>query len=180
MRIPLLAVRLSGLVAVFRSPAAAQDVPPVTRGMRVRVWAPQLPDEKQAGTLVDLRGDTLFLQAEHDTVGIPRASLTRLEISRGQRLHTGEGALLGFTIGAGAGALVGLVAANGQNCDGGCGGLGALLIGGIGAGAGLIIGTVVGGNMKTDCWEEVPPDRFRVGVLPQRGGRIAFAAQVRF
>lgn len=161
---------------------SAQETPTVAPGTRVRVWAPQLPDEKQAGTLVDLRGDTLFLQPElqADTVGIPRAAVTRLEISRGQRLHTGEGAFLGFTIGAGAGALAGFLIGNGQDCDGGCGGLGALVIGGIGAGAGLIIGTVVGGNMKTDRWEEVPPYQFRVGVLPQRGGRIAFAASVRF
>jgi hypothetical protein len=183
MRFPLLAVCVSGLVAVFHSPAAAQELPPVTRGMRVRVWAPDLPDERQAGTLVDLRGDTLFLQPElqADTVGIPRAAVTRLEISRGQRLLTGEGAFLGFTIGAGAGALVGLLVGNGQDCDGGCGGLGALLYGGIGAGAGLIIGTIVGGNKKTDRWEEVvPPDRFRIGFLPQRGGRIALTASVSF
>lgn len=181
MRFPLLAVCVSGFV-VFRSPAAAQEVPPVIPGTRVRVWAPQLPDDKQAGTLVALRSDTLFLQPElqADTVGIPRAAVTRLEISRGQRLHTGEGAVLGFTIGAGAGALVGFLVGNGQDCDGGCGGLGALLYGGIGAGAGLIIGTVVGGNKKTDRWEEVPTERFRVGFLPQRGGQIAVTASVSF
>ena len=169
MRIGLLMLCSTGLMAVFAPPAAAQEVPPLTPGARVRVWAPELRDHKQAGTLVELRGDTLFLRAERqaDTLRIPRASVTRLDVSVGRRRHAAVGALVGFLSGAGGGALAGyLIGGPGQNCDGGCGGLGALVGGAFGAGGGLLIGTIVGVSITTDRWKEVPPERVRVGFAP--------------
>ena len=59
MRIGLLMLCSTGLMAVFAPPAAAQEVPPLTPGARVRVWAPELRDHKLAGTLVELGADTL-------------------------------------------------------------------------------------------------------------------------
>ncbi len=182
MRIRMLAINTALLLSSSGSAVASQEIPAVTPGARVRAWISQPADQKFVGTLLEIRGDTLFLQGEGraDTTRILRTALTRLDISAGQMRHTGTGAAAGFLIGGAGGALAGFLIANGQNCDGGCGGLGALLFGAIGAGSGLLIGTVVGGNTTSDRWQEVPGDRFRVGLLPQRNGRVAFVASVSF
>jgi len=45
---------------------------------------------------------------------------------------------------------------------------------GVGAISGALLGAVVDAMIRTDKCEEVPLDRFRVSVVPQRGGRLGF------
>jgi hypothetical protein len=45
---------------------------------------------------------------------------------------------------------------------------------------GAAVGLVVGAFTKTDRWEEVPLDRLRVSIVPQRDGRFALGVSVSF
>ena len=74
---------------------AAQE--PLASGSRVRVTAPDCALRGEAATFRALRADTLVLE----TTECPLASVTRLDVSRGQKSHV----LLGAGIGFGAGAL---------------------------------------------------------------------------
>jgi len=94
---------------------------------------------------------------------------------------------LGAGIGFAAGALVGLV-----HCSGDAGGFSdagtcdlygddltlwvAFVIGAMGGLAGGITGYFI----KTDSWEEVPLERVRVSLAPQRDGGFALGFSVRF
>ena len=123
-----------------------------------------------------LRADTLVL----DTTECPLASVTRLDVSRGQKSH----ARLGVIIGAAAGVFGTLAYCEGGNC-----GLSILYgpendVTSVLAIAFGIVGVIVGGNVgnafKTDLWEEVPLERLQVSLVPQRDGRFALGFSVRF
>ena len=76
---------------------AAQE--PLASGSRVRVTAPDCALRGQAATFRALRADTLVLE----TTECPLASVTRFDVSRGQKSRAG----IGILVGAGAGALGG-------------------------------------------------------------------------
>ncbi len=89
----------------------------------------------------------------------------------------------GFLVGAAVGALIGL--ASYEECVPSCFGpdgpeinaLGGAVIGGLG---GLVVGALIGSATEADRWQEVPLDRLRVNLGPQRDGRFGFWASVRF
>ena len=70
---------------------AAQE--PLASGSRVRVTAPECELRGQAATLQALRADTLVLK----NTECPLASVTRLDVSGGQKSHALLGAGIGFT-----------------------------------------------------------------------------------
>ncbi len=171
--------------------ATAQEAPPVKVGDRVRVTAPDLGLYKQAGRLEALRADTLVVAVADSTMTFPVASVTRLELSRGQKSHGLAGALIGGLVGAASGAILGYADGDDPPCrESGwfaCWGetrltakekarAGAIVLGIVG----VVVGRIVGANTKTDKWEEVPVDRVRVSLGPQRDGRFGFGASVRF
>ncbi len=51
------------------------------------------------------------------------------------------------------------------------------VIGGLG---GLVVGALIGSAIETDRWVDVPLDRLRVSLGPQRDSRFGFGASVRF
>ena len=158
---------------------AAQESLPVEPGERVRVTAPECELRGQEATFRALRADTLVLE----TTECPLASVTRLDVSRGQKSNFALGAGIGFA----AGALVGLV-----HCSRDAGGFSdvgmcdladddltlwvTFVIGAIG---GAAVG-FVGNFIKTERWEEVPLERLRVSLAPQREGGFALGFSVRF
>jgi len=110
-------------------------------------------------------------------------SVTRLDVSRGQRRPVARGALLGLGIGVGVGAVGGAVAEMGgaQFCIDTCGSRGVITAASaafFGA-SGLVMGTVVGALIKTDRWEEVPLDQLSVSIAPQRD-RVSFGLRIAF
>ena len=154
---------------------AAQE--PLASGSRVRVTAPECELRGQAATFRALRADTLVL----GTAECPLASVTRLDVSGGQKSH----ALLGAGIGFAAGALVGLV-----HCSGDAGGFSdagtcdladddlTLWVAFVSGAIGGLAGGIVGKWIKTDRWEEVPLEQLRVS--PQPDGGFALGFSVRF
>ena len=153
---------------------------PLEPGQRVRVTAPDLGIRKQVGRFEALRGDTLVVAAADSTMTFPVVSVTRLELSWGQRSMARRGAGIGFLSGATIGAIIGFAAGDDTNCficftaeDKAA--AGAIVLGGIGA----LIGLAVGSH-KTDLWEEVPLDQLRVSVGPQRDGRLGLGLSFAF
>ena len=147
---------------------------PLASGSRVRVTAPECALRGEAATFRAFRADTLVLE----TTQCPLASVTRLDVSGGQKSH----ALLGAGIGLAAGALGAVVI-----CEvvekGGC----ELADDDIRLEAALITGAIVGAAgglvgyfIKTDRWEEVPLERLRVSFTPQPDGRFALGFSVTF
>ncbi len=93
----------------------------------------------------------------------------------------------GFLLGAVVGAVIGLVSYGECESQGAfsCLGpdgpeiyaLGGAIIGGLG---GLVVGALIGSATETERWEEVPLDRLRVSLGPQRDGRFGLGASLRF
>ena len=159
---------------------AAQE--PLASGARVRVTAPDCALRGQAATFRAIRADTLVLE----TTECPLASVTRLDMSRGQKSHA-RGAVVGFLTGALAGAVIGFslgddppfLSREGEPFPFSAGNkaaIGFLLGGGVGA----IIGAQIGKAVHGEQWEEIPLERLRVSLTPQLDGGFALGFSVSF
>jgi hypothetical protein len=171
--IPLAVLAFAPLTRV-----TAQELPPVKPGDRVRVTAPDLGIRKQAATFEAWRGDTLVIVAD-SIMNFPLAFVTRLEVGR-NRQYADRGAVIGLALGGVVGGvLLGVECANDsftKHATVGCAVLGAVVFGA----GGVLIGALIGAMSTGTRWEEVPLDRLRLQVAPQRDGRFGFGASVRF
>ena len=115
------------LGALLLAPLAdltAQEAVQIVPGARVRVTVPTFnrmtwsrDRVKWVGAFVALRPDTLVLNVKGQTtpLEIPFASVSKLEVSKGQKRSAGKGAGRGFLIGACCGILVGAGAGTGSS-----------------------------------------------------------------
>jgi hypothetical protein len=151
---------LAGLAMAV--PALSQEPAPLTVGSRVRVKAEAANPHWLVGRLLALPDDSVRLHVADSGAGValPLATLASFEVSRGRQRQTGRGAWMG----AATGALLGLIlgAATYEECqscigpDPGTGGsaiLGAVIMGAFGVG----VGALIGGNIRAERWEPVPP-----------------------
>jgi len=173
------------LVQVGYTPCVAQEIPAVTIGDRVRIKALSVSWRPLAGSIVTLNADSLILKLDKEDIplAIPHASVTKLEVSRGKERNAGKGAGIGLLIGAGVGALAGISA--GDDCSSGqflcfSGPQKALILGVEGGGIGFLSGAFIGFFILTNRWEEVPLDRLRLSLTPQRQGGLALSASLAF
>jgi hypothetical protein len=153
--------------------ALAQDTPPIAEGQRVRVSTESGATHEGLVTAISAGG--LQLQGEDGSLrfSVPIASMTQLEVSRGQRSKAG----VGFLVGAGGGVLGTLVYCGGENClffDEDLTPAMALIWGTVGG----VVGALVGWTIKADRWEGVPLDRVRVS-FPHGSGRFGLGFSVR-
>ena len=88
----------------------AQERPPFTPGVRVRVTTRPPGINRYDGTLAVIRGDTLVV----DTVRVALMSVTQLDVYQGRKSHVLPGLVIGLVTGAGAGAIIGDL----QDCGG--------------------------------------------------------------
>jgi protein involved in polysaccharide export with SLBB domain len=167
---------LLAIAAPVNSLIAQQDLP-VSPGDRVRV---SVPDERAVGIVTSIRADSLVLNVEsrEAPLALAFASLTKLEVSRGQKAQTGQGALIGMGVGAAVGAILAVSICSDGNCtestssDDQSGlALAAAVVLGVGAVAlGAGIGALIGSNSKIERWETIPLSRLRLSPAPSGGG----------
>ncbi len=118
---------------------------------------------------LDVNQLTLNSEARDSSLVLPLASLTKLEVSRGQKSRADKGARIGLGTGVAAGVVTALAVCADNSCDGYTG-LAVLIFGAGGALGGVLIGAVIGSFIQTDRWETVPLDRISVSLRPRGGG----------
>jgi len=182
------ALRIAHLVAVLAAVAPteilSQDKPSIKPGSRVRVTAPSVFDKRVAGTVSEVKSDTLAVSVE-EGVSVLLVSLkdvTRLEVSHGRRSHAGLGAKIGAMTGFVTGFV--LVVATYEECTGFCpapdpGPVGTAAIAGLAFGiGGAALGAIVGALIKTDRWEEIPLDELRIEPSPVAADGVSVSASI--
>lgn len=174
-----MAGRVVGCLLAFLVPTLAhaeaekpQDLAP---GVRVRVTAPTVAPGPLVGTVRSLSADAIEIavKGREGTIQMPRASVLRLEVSRGR--NRGKGALIGAATLATAGIVVGAVGCrdSGDFDSGFC----AAVLGGTGLVLGGGVGALVGSGER---WTELPSDRFRVSLAPTPGGGVELSVRFTF
>jgi hypothetical protein len=160
--------------------ATAAGEPQLFQGSRVRVSAPAISGRRIVGTLTAFDDESLTLETKgrRDPLMIPRAAITRLDVSSGPRSR----ALLGAGLGLAGGVLAGL--ASGPKCPGGTtGSCGSALETAILYSALLVpIGALIGTAHPGDRWEDAgwKHPHFGVSLLPGRGLGISVSASVKW
>jgi hypothetical protein len=100
-----------------------------------------------------------------DTLTIARSEIDRFEVGGGSKRQTAHGALLGLTIGAGAGLIVGLASYKGceprdsfacmlEPATAAASGLQGAAVGGA---LGAVVGALFGAMSRTEKWVTVTP-----------------------
>ena len=192
MRPRLYAPLTLALVFLAESQIAAQE-PLLQPGERVRFKAPRIHDGTIRGWVVEIRGDTLIVDAqpwpsfweevlevsvENDAprrLRVPFDDLTSVKVARGKKTNW-----LG-AVGAGAvTAAFGLFLAGASHgcCSNDDVDETRYYIAAAGLGVAATVG--VGLFMKTDRWVDVTPRRLRVTVAPFPGRGVAVALSLRF
>lgn len=158
--------------------AIAQEPPLVEPGQRVRVTVNALAMYKLGwyqydGTFRRIHRDTLTI----DSLSVPWISVTSLEVHDGRKRNAGPGALVGGFIGGLSVGAIGVAICSDLDCDaGGVAAIGFV----VGALPGALLGAGIGAVLKTDRWEQVPPDRLHVSFVPQRDGRFTLGTSISF
>ena len=164
--------------ALLTWPLAAQIVPPLSAGMRVRVIMPAeagVPAQSVTGTLERLENDTAF-------VGVDGAAAQPFALDRGAFLalavpfgsHARNAAEIGALGGAVVGGLIGMATYQAcrslpgePQCEFQWGeGRRIALSAGVGAAAGAIAGYLIGKRMRRLVWVPVNTEGVRVALLP--------------
>jgi hypothetical protein len=177
----LLAALLVSLL-VFPHVTSGQGMTTAARlvpGARVRITHPA--EGVRVGTALAVTEDQIFVRWADgtDTVGVPLAEVTHLDVSAGSpRFRALKYAGIGLVAGAAVGAMAGAASYDDGDALFGRGALaaiGATMLGSLGGVIGLLSGIV-----HSDPWQEVPLDRTRVGIVAPPGGHgtrlgLAFA-----
>jgi hypothetical protein len=135
-RLPL----VLAFLAAF-APAALRAQADVQPGTRVHIL-PTVGDSLIGGTVVTLNSVSLLIAPRPDAefARVPVATMERLEASRGGRVSTTAGGVIGAVVGAGAGLGAALLLT--QDCEYVCGAtqVGSAVIGGA---VGLVVGVLL-------------------------------------
>ena len=183
-------------ITPLTSTAAQVQRPPVELGTRVRIshecrtrtlygGATRIDCRTDKGTIAALTADSVVLKVGKPAtqLAVSLASVNRLEVVRGRKPNADTGAGIGLAVGFVAGAVFGY--ASSEECESFCmleiGREEAAVMGAAMFGlGGFVFGALIGASSKTDRWEEVPLDRLRLSLGPQRDGRFGFGASVKF
>ncbi len=176
---------LVAAVVVATSACAANTH--VGLGTRVRISASEVSSDRLVGEVSSLGDDAVALRLDESMglLPVPLASVERIEVSRGFKRGNQVLTLAGAAIGTAVG-IVYAVPILSEDCDEhglvSCD-LNELAVLAIPMymGVGLIAGWLVGVPFfKYERWKQVPLDRLRVSVVPQRDGRFALGLSVGF
>jgi hypothetical protein len=141
---------------------SAQNTPsswPIPAGSRVRILSPVIGDQAQTGSVISATSDTLvFLPNKtSNSTAISTPNIVKLDVSTGTHSNKLKGAMLGFALGAGVGALIGSATYHPcSNCFDILGRGGAIAAGSVvGSLVGLAGGMIIG-SRPSDSWVSVP------------------------
>jgi len=162
---------------------AAQQPNSVKTGDKVRVSAPALELKEEVGRVAATRRDTIVLTGHRntDSLPIPVAAITRLDVSAGRGPLGWKGAGVGALIGGGAGALAGIVVGSAVgNAFDAFDGSGSSEIGG--AVVGAVFGGVFGASAGALIGALIPGERWKRADMPiavnvvglRQGTRLGF------
>ena len=177
-------VHLLLLSIVTRGTPLAQTIGALRNGARVRVTSRS--GMSIAGELVSLDSDRLVLTPDDlqladgpsATVAVARTQIRAIDVSQGRHSNAGKGALLGFAIAGGLGALLAAesCAASTSWFDpspGACAATGGVIFGVLGAG----LGAAIGAGSRSDTWQSVALASLHVG-FGRGGPEVAFSVPV--
>jgi len=142
--------------------SSASWPPPV--GVRVRVQSPVLGVQKHTGTLISANADSIVLRPVQltNSVGVPTADVTRMEVMTGTHTRRLKGTLMGLAIAGGTGfALAAATWHKPKDCcfvmDFGRYGDAAF----IGSFTGILgaLGGFIAGSFATETWQTVDVPR---------------------
>ncbi len=168
------------------------------------------PRQRSVGTFLAWEADSLIMESNGNALALPLNSVTKLEVGRGQKSYTVEGAIIGLLGGGVLGVLAEISAGHetGEKGKKIC----KLFIGDIivetgrpseiscreepgtpetwgspswrgatiGAVLGAIAGGLIGARSMSDRWQKIPLEQVRVRVTKRRDGRFGLGASVRF
>jgi hypothetical protein len=158
-----LLLSVDGVVAQTTTPSAGTQV-------RYRLSSPAGVDRDFTfGTWVERGADFVVVEQDGASREIPIRTISQFEMLSGQRRRTGEGALIGSSVGAVAGLVTGLVLCG----DGECFGEDdeelaadlAWVVSGGGAVVGAVAGALLGATHNGDEWRPMTFDSIRTGHL---------------
>ena len=157
-------------------------------GSRVRITARSVADQRIVGTLAKLDADSLMLKPEDGRqLVVPLASISRFEVSPGQKSRAKTGAVIGCLVGATAGILFidfidrEIIPPAGMFLGGGTKRPrkeGFVLFVFLCAGS-TIMGGIIGDHIHTERWKQVPLP-VRMSLSPQRHGGLMLSASFAF
>jgi hypothetical protein len=167
------AVSFYAALAVLPVFTLAAQAPPLSVGHRVRLKTDS-SSQWLMGTLVTADEDSLGLRVADNapSISVARRNVSQFEVSYPGHSNAGRGALIGLTIGALGGAIVGGVSSECQPnklCIVGpeAGAVvGAVLFGG----AGALLGAGIGAATRSDNWVSESLGRARVTLVPRGAG----------
>lgn len=125
---------------------------------KVRIQALQ---RQAIGRLAKMTSDTLVIQSGRTFFSIPRASISRLEVSIRQR-NTREGMLFGFVLGLGVLAPIAIADASAEESEGR--GLATYITALYVSLPIYLLSTLIGAAIKSDKWIEVPPQSLNLSL----------------
>lgn len=176
------ALILSTIIAIgMTAPGQAQqDTVPLSPGQRIRIHQSGKHPSIGAYLSADSSNVTI-VTGPADTIGVPRATITRVDRSVGTRSKAPDGALIGLGVGMVGGVITGGFACNEQPnswnvTQGECMVWGAVAFGLVGA----LVGVIAWSGERTDKWE--PTSWPMVSILPvgPDRGMVALGVHVRF
>jgi hypothetical protein len=160
----------------------AQTIVGVTPGDRVKVWVAFSEGIPLEGTFQEVQNGSLFFSPEGqtDAMEVPLDQVESVETFAGTKRQT----VKGMGIGAGSGALLGIVLGFASGDDEPCSWVcfsaeEKAAVGGIALGiTGGVIGLIAGALTTTDEWREVPLVGARPAIRRNRAGGVDFGLSV--
>lgn len=162
--------------------ALTAQAQPLQFGRKVRVTAPSLGIRRSEATFEYFANGMVVLRVD-STIQCPIASVVRLDVFQGTKSHIDKGAFWGGVAGGTLGLAAGVVwmvecANGGFVCPDHP--YTTLILAVPGFVAGAVLGTGIGALIRTDRWEEVPLDRLRMSLAPQRVGQLGIGLSLGF
>jgi hypothetical protein len=159
------ALTIVGLIATAQAGFAQSTASwPPPAGIRVRVESPTFGKVKQIGTLLSAGADSIVLRPVDltNSIALPTASVTRMEVATGRHTRRAKGALIGFVVAGSAGTAIAAATWKKPKPCMFCMDFGrwgdAAFIGGFSGILGAVGGFIVG-SRATDSWEPVEVPR---------------------